>query len=693
MSTLRSIFTFLALASSSVAVAGGPAFLTTSQICVNFPEIACFVDIVDETNAAVAGILPADIRVTIDAVEVTVESVMPFAESGEGVAYTVLVDVSGSMRGAAIDNVRASIATLIDGMGARDTMCLVSFGDTARLARDFTQDRDALKDAVATLSASESNTALFNALALAQRINQRADADFPRRRAIIALSDGIDEGSGLKLDDVLLAPEMASYPIFALGFASGKPVGVETMKRLAERTDGLYIDIKSPDKIAEGYTRVRAAISRPYLIRARVPEAMGDHTAHSIQLHYSKAGRLLTTPPQSIVFSRPLAGGYGSRIHLVIGPKVAEVAGARWRVDGRDWVTSGAATIDLPPGRHLIECEPIEGWLPPTPKYVDLAESQLIEERMDYLAAGKLEIHVSPEGVAGAALQWRLGDGAWQLLKEGPIVVPVGSNTLSFSPIDGWIPPSPVDIHVSGDSVASVRVDYRRDDVLGSVIDKISAALREVGEQPAWFATVCGLAISLFVALAFGIRKLVRRSSKGPLPIIDLRQLTEYGPLDEREVVGRDGGAAEEPAAIVGPLDLPSLSSVDKYPETYSVDGTSEVEETCVADGDGGRTDGIALRFVVMDGQSQGTDLRNEVGAAPLVVGRETRIGCALKDDTISARHFELYRNGGRLFIRDLNSCNGTRINDIPVTKVRALESGDIIHVGQTRLRVFLEGA
>lgn len=73
------------------------------------------------------------------------------------------------------------------------------------------------------------------------------------------------------------------------------------------------------------------------------------------------------------------------------------------------------------------------------------------------------------------------------------------------------------------------------------------------------------------------------------------------------------------------------------------------------------------------------------------VIGRErTTGGIVLRDPNVSRRHAELSRHGSGWTITDLNSTNGTLVNDVDVDQC-ALRDGDLITLGLTNLE-FREG-
>ncbi len=73
----------------------------------------------------------------------------------------------------------------------------------------------------------------------------------------------------------------------------------------------------------------------------------------------------------------------------------------------------------------------------------------------------------------------------------------------------------------------------------------------------------------------------------------------------------------------------------------------------------------------------------------PIVIGRETAAQVCLADRAVSRRHSRLELNRDQFWINDLQSLNGTFVNDVPV-KQRALKHGDRIRIGDTQFLFLL---
>ncbi len=72
-----------------------------------------------------------------------------------------------------------------------------------------------------------------------------------------------------------------------------------------------------------------------------------------------------------------------------------------------------------------------------------------------------------------------------------------------------------------------------------------------------------------------------------------------------------------------------------------------------------------------------------QIGDAPLVVGRDDQADIQVLDQGVSRRHSEIFRLGEMYFIRDLESRNGTFVNEERISE-ELLRDGDEIRIGST---------
>jgi two-component system, NtrC family, response regulator HydG len=86
-------------------------------------------------------------------------------------------------------------------------------------------------------------------------------------------------------------------------------------------------------------------------------------------------------------------------------------------------------------------------------------------------------------------------------------------------------------------------------------------------------------------------------------------------------------------------------------------------------------------RLVAIAGKLQGTVL--PITDSPAIIGRESAATLCLPEGSVSRRHSQIERDGDDFVVIDLDSLNGTFVNDVPI-KRRTLEHGDRIRIGDS---------
>jgi pSer/pThr/pTyr-binding forkhead associated (FHA) protein len=89
---------------------------------------------------------------------------------------------------------------------------------------------------------------------------------------------------------------------------------------------------------------------------------------------------------------------------------------------------------------------------------------------------------------------------------------------------------------------------------------------------------------------------------------------------------------------------------------------------------------------VVTEGSLTGTTIA--LSAAPILIGRNPEATLVLDDDYASGRHARLYPEGGRWYVEDLGSTNGTFVGRERIPGPTALSVGSTLRVGQTVLEL-----
>ena len=87
-------------------------------------------------------------------------------------------------------------------------------------------------------------------------------------------------------------------------------------------------------------------------------------------------------------------------------------------------------------------------------------------------------------------------------------------------------------------------------------------------------------------------------------------------------------------------------------------------------------------RLTAISGRLKGSVFTIE--DVPVVLGRDTRATLCIADASVSRRHSQIEKENEEFVILDLESLNGTFINDVPV-KRRQLQHGDRVRIGDSQ--------
>ncbi len=153
----------------------------------------------------------------------------------------LIVDVSGSMRGAKIQGAQMALNIFVEQIqGDVERVGLVEFSSLARETvplDELGNNRDRLMRAIGALEV-EGDTALLDAVDLAYEALQRR-ADTERINAIVVMTDGLENHSQINLRQLLYKLEaQENVPVVVFCIAYGQDADHETLRRIAEATGG-----------------------------------------------------------------------------------------------------------------------------------------------------------------------------------------------------------------------------------------------------------------------------------------------------------------------------------------------------------------------------------------------------------------------------------------------------------------------
>ena len=200
-----------------------------------------------------------------------IQSISKQIARGEGMKIVLAMDVSGSIR-PAFSKVQDAADRFVDRLTDKDKVSIIAFGDDVKVAQTETSDKRAVKAAIKRLSAHSQSTVLFDAIDRAVNVGAR---DHPEQRAVILITDGKDEGSSLKEDDIVTIVERSQVPVYTIGF--GPEVQPKVLKRIALTSNGgSYYSAPSQADIAKVYDEAFSRVFDEYVLNFSVPLPDGE---------------------------------------------------------------------------------------------------------------------------------------------------------------------------------------------------------------------------------------------------------------------------------------------------------------------------------------------------------------------------------------------------------------------------------
>jgi len=157
-------------------------------------------------------------------------------ESGHGMAASIALDASGSMKGGPLNAVRTGLTKFVTQAGPQDRVAIQTFADESRWDVNWGDSPDQIRTAIQHLASRGSQTVLWDALleALAKF------PDTPLARRLIVISDGHDEGSRHSLQEVIAEAIRLHIPVDGIGITRDKRIYLDNLANLAARTGGQF---------------------------------------------------------------------------------------------------------------------------------------------------------------------------------------------------------------------------------------------------------------------------------------------------------------------------------------------------------------------------------------------------------------------------------------------------------------------
>ncbi len=323
--------------------------LTVNQVdATAYPGVRAVVTVLDGRGVPVAGLVPAQFQAFEGTTQLSVTGVQAAQDQQQPLSVIVVIDVSGSMAGARMEQAKQAATGFVQSLGPNDQAAVFSFSDSVSTVVPLTNDRLRLTNGIAGLQPSGA-TALYEAV---QTTSFAAASAGSPRSAVVLLTDGENEApaSTTTRDGSLAVARGAGVPVFTIGV--GATTDEAYLRELASSTTGRYLPA-TPDTIAGVYDAIATLLRNQYVVTIRdgkpadgsdagiqLVALVGNGTAGGIVSY--KRGASLAPPAQRVTpaatqtsagdssSSNTLAYGFGAAVALAV-LAIGAMAVVRWQ--------------------------------------------------------------------------------------------------------------------------------------------------------------------------------------------------------------------------------------------------------------------------------------------------------------------------------------------------------------------------
>ena len=259
-----------------------------------FPRIVLYVSVTD-ANGEPQGVDPERIRISENGVVMHPTEVNGSGEIGP-LTTLLVIDVSGSMNNAGkLSAAKAAAQAYVDQMRPGDQAGLLTFNTEVTYIQTITTDQAVLSKAISSLTA-ENDTAMFDALVQANQILQ----DYSGRKAIIVLTDGLDNQSEKTSDQVVATIGDSGLSISTVGLGNPDNAGPffgldeSVLKSLAKQAGGVYSYASDQADLSRLYQLYGRALQSEYRLTYLSPSTLRDGVGRNLSISLGKSASTKT---------------------------------------------------------------------------------------------------------------------------------------------------------------------------------------------------------------------------------------------------------------------------------------------------------------------------------------------------------------------------------------------------------------
>jgi Ca-activated chloride channel family protein len=228
-----------------------------------------------------------------------------FSAEDSPISIGLLLDVSGSMQDK-IDTERAAVEQFFKNANPEDDYFVITFNNQPHVLSDVTRSTSGIETELGLVRPSGS-TALLDAVYLG--VSKLRQAQYSRR-ALVIISDGGDNASRYKLNEIKSIVAESDVMVYAIGIFGTSPfktfeeaMGKRWLSAMTDVTGGRTTTVKDLSRLPEECALLSRELRTQYVLGYHPSEAVADGKWHKIKI-------LVTNPSDAERFRSFYRKGY-----------------------------------------------------------------------------------------------------------------------------------------------------------------------------------------------------------------------------------------------------------------------------------------------------------------------------------------------------------------------------------------------
>ena len=245
----------------NVSLSGIQEEISELNVRINQLETSCsppsivhtaYVSVIDQGGYPVTTLLLPDFLITEDSNVLGNPKNSGFITNAATLSVAVVMDYSSSITNVqdAREDMEETVINFVENMRTDDEAEIIKFNSIVSVVQDFTSEIDLLKDAIRS-PYSGSGTNLYDAVV--QAIDDTGTFGSKIRRAVIVVTDGIENSSLTDFDDVIAAANVNGVPVFTVGLGN---LDATILQQMATDTGGQYYGATSSENLRTIYQQL-----------------------------------------------------------------------------------------------------------------------------------------------------------------------------------------------------------------------------------------------------------------------------------------------------------------------------------------------------------------------------------------------------------------------------------------------------